>query len=267
MAVPNTFSSATGNIPLSQLDANFATPLTIGNTAAQLGNVVTTLNNITLANATVTSLFTPLAVTAGGTGSNATTYCSLTSNVTGTLPVANGGTGATSLASNNVLLGNGTSAVQVVAPGNSGNVLTSNGTTWTSVAGPTTGLTLLATLSASGVNSISALGLSQYESFLIVSDSVALASASSLRFSLSSNNGSSYGSNFTFTNTDTTVLGMVQIYRCKTASTSKPCSINNFNSSSYAIYTSTTGIINAININTTGSVNINSGIIYIYGQG
>jgi hypothetical protein len=45
-----------------------------------------------------------------------------------------GGTGATSLAANSVILGNGTSAVQTVAPGSSGNVLTSNGTTWTSVA-------------------------------------------------------------------------------------------------------------------------------------
>lgn len=48
------------------------------------------------------------------------------------LPVASGGTGATTLTANNVLLGNGTSAVQAVAPGASGNVLTSNGTTWTS---------------------------------------------------------------------------------------------------------------------------------------
>lgn len=55
----------------------------------------------------------------------------------GTLPVANGGTGATSLTANNVLLGNGTSAVQVVAPSTSGNILTSNGSTWTSAAFPT----------------------------------------------------------------------------------------------------------------------------------
>lgn len=59
----------------------------------------------------------------------------LATGVTGTLPVANGGTGATSLTTNNVLLGNGTSAVQAVAPGTAGNVLTSNGTTWTSAAG------------------------------------------------------------------------------------------------------------------------------------
>jgi hypothetical protein len=53
-------------------------------------------------------------------------------NLTGTLPVANGGTGATTLTANNVILGNGTSAVQFVAPGTSGNLLTSNGTTWSS---------------------------------------------------------------------------------------------------------------------------------------
>jgi hypothetical protein len=51
-----------------------------------------------------------------------------------TIAVANGGTGTTTLASNAVLLGNGTNAVQTVDPGSSGNVLTSNGTTWTSVA-------------------------------------------------------------------------------------------------------------------------------------
>lgn len=49
-----------------------------------------------------------------------------------TVSVAQGGTGATTLTANNVLLGNGTSALQVVAPGASGNVLTSDGTTWTS---------------------------------------------------------------------------------------------------------------------------------------
>lgn len=54
----------------------------------------------------------------------------------GTVGAANGGTGQTSLTANNVILGNGTSAVQFVAPGTSGNLLTSNGTTWTSAAPP-----------------------------------------------------------------------------------------------------------------------------------
>jgi hypothetical protein len=48
------------------------------------------------------------------------------------LAVADGGTGASSFTANAVLLGNGTSALQTVAPGSNGNILTSNGTTWQS---------------------------------------------------------------------------------------------------------------------------------------
>jgi hypothetical protein len=62
----------------------------------------------------------------------------LTTHVSGTLPVANGGSGAATFTANNVLLGNGTSAFQVVAPGASGNLLTSNGTTWISADFPAT---------------------------------------------------------------------------------------------------------------------------------
>jgi hypothetical protein len=50
------------------------------------------------------------------------------------ITVSDGGTGASTLTSNNVLLGAGTSAVTFVAPGSSGNVLTSDGSTWTSAA-------------------------------------------------------------------------------------------------------------------------------------
>jgi hypothetical protein len=59
------------------------------------------------------------------------------------LAVADGGTGASTLAANNVLLGNGTSALQTVAPSTNGNVLTSNGTTWISAAPPSSGVTSL----------------------------------------------------------------------------------------------------------------------------
>ena len=55
MAVPNIFGSATSAIPLSQLDTNFATPVTIGNTAVQLGNTVTSFGNVTLTNVTISS--------------------------------------------------------------------------------------------------------------------------------------------------------------------------------------------------------------------
>jgi hypothetical protein len=70
----------------------------------------------------------------GTTGLTPSTATSGAVTVAGTLAVANGGTGAASLTANNVILGNGTSAVQTVAPGTTGNVLTSNGTTWQSTA-------------------------------------------------------------------------------------------------------------------------------------
>lgn len=58
----------------------------------------------------------------------------ITPAVAATLPVVSGGTGAAALTANNVILGNGTSSVQFVAPGGSGNVLTSTGASWASQA-------------------------------------------------------------------------------------------------------------------------------------
>jgi len=55
------------------------------------------------------------------------------------LPVASGGTGLATLTANNVILGNGTSTPQFVAPGTTGNVLVSDGTTWTSGVGVPSG--------------------------------------------------------------------------------------------------------------------------------
>jgi hypothetical protein len=107
--------------------------VTSGDTTGQLvlqTNGTTTA--VTIGTNQVVTLAQPLPVASGGTGS--TSGLNLASAVTGTLGVANGGTGAASLTANNVLLGNGTSAVQVVAPGTAGNVLTSNGTTWQSTA-------------------------------------------------------------------------------------------------------------------------------------
>ena len=74
------------------------------------------------------------AISFGTTGLTPSTNTSGVVTVAGTLEVANGGTGATTLAANNVLLGNGTASPQVVAPSTSGNVLTSDGTTWASQA-------------------------------------------------------------------------------------------------------------------------------------
>lgn len=65
-----------------------------------------------------------------------TNLSSLLRNASGSavLPVTLGGTGQSALTLNNVLLGNGTNGLQVIAPSTSGNVLISNGTTWTSSA-------------------------------------------------------------------------------------------------------------------------------------
>ena len=61
--------------------------------------------------------------------------------VTGTLPVGNGGTGATTFSTGAVLVGNGTSAVSSVSPGTASNVLTSNGSAWVSQAPAASGVT------------------------------------------------------------------------------------------------------------------------------
>jgi len=93
MAVPYTFGSATASIPLSQLDSNFATTITLGNTAIQLGNTVTTLNNMTYANVTISSVATTFpnnflsnsTVTLG----NATLTLGGTTSTVGNLTVTN----------------------------------------------------------------------------------------------------------------------------------------------------------------------------------
>lgn len=60
------------------------------------------------------------------------------SNLGGTLGTTQGGTGRTTLTAGNLLSGNATGPLTLIAPGTSGNVLTSNGTAWRS-ATPTGG--------------------------------------------------------------------------------------------------------------------------------
>ena len=55
-------------------------------------------------------------------------------DTSGVLGPTKGGTGLATLTANNVILGNGTSAVAFVAPSTAGNVLVSDGTTWISQA-------------------------------------------------------------------------------------------------------------------------------------
>lgn len=97
---------------------------------SQLANKVNSSGQLDVS----TGLTGTVPIANGGTGTTSTTFVNAATNVTGTLPVTSGGTGAATLTANNVILGNGTSAVQVVAPGTNGNLLTSNGTTWVSSA-------------------------------------------------------------------------------------------------------------------------------------
>ena len=53
--VPNIFGNAATAIPLTQLDANFNTTATLGNTAIGLGNTTTSVGNLTLTNVTIVS--------------------------------------------------------------------------------------------------------------------------------------------------------------------------------------------------------------------
>jgi hypothetical protein len=127
MAVPYTFGTATASIPLSQLDSNFATTITLGNTAVQLGNTVTTLNNMTLANVTVSSgnvTFTNVSATTA----NVTT-ANITTAVIGTATITTAG-----ITTANVTTANIATAVITTA-----NVTTANVSTALSYSGTLTG--------------------------------------------------------------------------------------------------------------------------------
>ena len=114
MPVPNTFGTATSAIPLSELDANFAAPITLGNTAIQLGNTVTTLNNMTLANVTISSgnvTITNVAVTTAnvsGTANISTLVVVGNETVGGNTTITGNITAANANVTTNLVLSNGT---------------------------------------------------------------------------------------------------------------------------------------------------------------
>ena len=78
--VPYTFGTATTSIPLSNLDSNFVTPVTIGNASVALGNTISTIGNLTLNNVTINSGTINASVTESYSLANAVVY-SNSSNV------------------------------------------------------------------------------------------------------------------------------------------------------------------------------------------
>lgn len=116
---------------------NALIPSQTGNSGRYLttNGVTVSWGTVTPGTGTVTSV--AVASSLSGitvTGSPITSSGTIT--LTGTLNVANGGTGNGSLSSGAVLVGNGTSPVSTISPSTSGNVLTSNGSSWTSSSLP-----------------------------------------------------------------------------------------------------------------------------------
>lgn len=70
------------------------------------------------------------------------------------LSVAQGGTGDATLTANNLLVGNGVSAVTFIAPSTNGNVLTSNGTVWASAVAAVSGITSVLDATNGGIKSV-----------------------------------------------------------------------------------------------------------------
>lgn len=98
MAVPNIFATATSEIPLSQLDQNFATAITLGNTAVYLGNTTTSFGNVTLTNTQINN-YTEGVVAIGNSSTTQTLALTngtvqtvtLTANCTFTMPTVTAG--------------------------------------------------------------------------------------------------------------------------------------------------------------------------------
>lgn len=131
----NTYSSTTPIIALA------TAAITSGSTGVfRQGGIVPGLSGLTagakyyVGTAGALTAVAPTNARVVGVADNTTTQLDVSATLIAGITVSQGGTGATTLTLNNVLLGNGTSALQVVAPGTSGNLLTSDGTTWNSTA-------------------------------------------------------------------------------------------------------------------------------------
>ena len=175
-------------------------------------NVVTAASTTTLTNKTIsgasntlsniplsTGVTGTLPIANGGTGTTSTTFVNAATNVTGTLPIANGGTGQTLLSavsvgtSTNLAGGsNGTipyqsaaGTTQMLAVGTSGQVLQTNGAgapTWVT---PSSGaMVLISTLTASSSSSLTWTGLTTYNNYIVILDSLVPTAADALELRL-----------------------------------------------------------------------------------
>lgn len=110
-------SGTSGGVPY------FSGATTIASSAALAANQIVLGGGAGVSPATLGSLGTTTTVLHGN-AAGAPTFgaVSLTTDVTGTLPVANGGTGATTLTANGILYGNGTGVIQALANATNGQI-------------------------------------------------------------------------------------------------------------------------------------------------
>lgn len=159
--------------------------------------------------------------------------------------------------------------------GTSGQVLTSAGTgaapTW-ATASSGGGLTLLGIVTAAGVNSVTVTSLPSSKQILIVGGA-ALSTSDQVRVTLSVNNGSSFGTEHTFTSLSTSSTGRCNIYNTTyVAGTTKifisECSGVSYREDGEGNTTVNNGTVNCIKLFAYNPTTLmNSGTkFYIYGM-
>jgi hypothetical protein len=159
-----TAASANGASTIVARDSggNFAagtiTATTFSGAYSGNGAALTAINASNISAGTISNAYTTAASangastivlrdTNGSFAGNVGTFTSVSGNYTSGSWTASvigaqyGGTGSANLTADSVVVGNGASAVKLVAPGTNGNVLTSNGTSWVSTAAAGGGVT------------------------------------------------------------------------------------------------------------------------------
>lgn len=177
MAVPNIFATATSSIPLSQLDTNFATAITLGSTALYLGNTTTSVAGLTVTggafNGTVGS-------TTPSTGAFTTGTFSSTLGVTGVATLGNGAILGTP-ASGTVTNLTGTASINI-----NGTVGATTATTGAFTTISATGITTVAAGSAALPAIVSTTGTADTGLWFPAADTVAASTAGAERMRIDS---------------------------------------------------------------------------------
>lgn len=132
------------------------------------------------------------------------------------------------------------------------------------------GMTLISTLSPSGVNTINATSLTSSKQFIIVIN-LTLAGTDTVTLELSVDNGSTWGDLFNTTNNSSTPKGVANVYNTNINATKVRTASLGSNLENFGVETNATvnaGTVNAMRFRTTNgsSFNFTGGNIWIYGM-